>query len=642
MNPGSAPAGSTGLLARLRRALADRETRGRWLVGLTLLSTLVAATYAFTVGEDPAGRPTARPYADAPYYYAYAPSLVLDGDLDLRDEYVVTGNWYHLAPTKIGRPGNVFGIGPALLTAPAFLVGHALAVATGERRDGFSTVEQWLTMWMSVLASVAALIFPVRIATRRLAAPGAGLVAALCTLAAGPVIYYAVRQPGYAHPFATFFAAWLVDAWDASYLRPRTARTWAGLGLILGVAVLARPQLAPWAVLVLVAAVDDLSQARWRPSAPMIGRWALGAALTALAILPQLLSWRATYGELYVVPQGPGFMRWDEPAWSEVLFSSRNGLLPWAPLYAVGLIGAALGAVRRPRLFVPLLLGVAAQIWVNGAAWDWWGGGAFGGRRFDSIYVVVALGLTVLLAPALAALGRLRLRPWTEAVRRLPGAAVGLAALAATLALALGNLVAVGHYSSPSVRIGGGQPASEVLRHDIKGRLGRFVARASALANWPARRWFADRYQRELGAYDRVVGVHLLGETFPGLNSIRPRTEDHLRMNQLPAALRRGFKGGGPDGALVISGGPARLFIGLNRRGGVRAILTLWHPDRDGELVLRWNGRERVRVPVPRTPQPVELVAPDIERGVNLLEIDAPSGTLASTIDLYALDPSQP
>lgn len=639
MDPGRAGDAPGAAFARWRLALADRATRGRWSIALCLLLTLAGATYAFTVGRDPQGRPTARPYADAPYYYAYAPSLLLDHDLDLRDEYVITGNWYRLAPTKVGRPGNVFGVGPALITAPAFLAGHAVAVATGERRDGFSTAEQWLVMWMSVLASVAALIFPIRIAARRLGAPGAGTVAALCAFAAGPVVYYAVRQPGYAHPFATLFAAWLVDVWDASYLRPRTARTWAALGLVLGLAVLARPQLAPWAILPLLAAVDDLRAARWRPRPALLGRWLLGAALTALVVLPQLLTWRALYGALYVVPQGDGFMRWDEPAWSEVLFSSRNGLLPWAPLYAVGLLGAVVGAVRWPRLFAPLLVGVAAQVWANGAAWDWWGGGAFGGRRFDSIYVVVALGLAVLLAPALAAIGRLPRRPWLDVVTRLPAAALGLTAVVACLALAIGNLFVAGHYASPSARIGGGTPAAEVLRHDIGGRLGRFVGRASTLANWPARYAFARRYHRELGAYDRIVGVHVLGETFPGLNSIRPRTEEHLQLTQLPAILRRGLRGGGPDGALVIPSGHARLFLGLNRRGGVRVVLTLWHPDGGGDLVLRWNGAERTRQPTPTTPTRIELIAPTIHRGVNLLDIDAPPGTLATAIDLLAIDP---
>ena len=631
-------AGTTDATGRGRRALADRETRSRWLLALTVLITLGAATYAFTVGLDAQDRPTARPYADAPYYYAYAPSLFLDGDLDLRDEYVLTGNWYHLAPTKIGRPGNVFGVGPALLTAPAFLTGHAVAVANGERRDGFSTTEQWLTMWMSVLASVAALIFPARIAARRLAAPGAGLLASLCVLLAGPVIYYAVRQPGYAHPFATFFTAWLVDVWDASYQRPRTARTWALLGLVLGLGVLARPQLAPWAVLVVAAAVDDLRRARWRPTAALIGAWALGAALCGLAIAPQLLAWQAIYGAYYVVPQGEGFMRWGEPAWTEVLFSARNGLLPWAPLYAVGLLGAIAGAWRWPRLFGPLLIGVGVQVWANGAAWDWWGGGAFGGRRFDSIYVVVALGLAVALAPALAAIARVARGSRAGLALRVPAAALGIAAIVMTLALTVGNLFMCAFYSSPSARIGGGTAAAEVMRHEIGGRLGRFVGRVSALTNWPARYAFARRYQRELGAYDQVVGTHFLGETFPGLNSIRPRTEEHFQLAQVPGFLRQGFRGGGPDGALVIPSGRARIFVGLNRRGTLRVHVTLWHPERAGDIVLRWNGAERTRVAIGRSPQPIELIAPSLRRGVNVLAIEAPPGTLATAFELYATD----
>jgi hypothetical protein len=636
MDPGRAGAARG---ARLRLALADPATRGRWLVALTVLVALIAATVAFTIGRDPSGRPTARPYADAPYYYAYAPTLLLDRDLDLRDEYVITGNWYRLAPTKLGRPGNVFGVGPAIVTAPAFLVGHAIAVATGERRDGFSTTEQWLTMWMSVLASVTALIFPVRIASRRLRAPGAGLIAAVCALCAGPVIYYAVRQPGYAHPFATFFAAWLVDLWDASYLRPRSARTWALLGLALGLAVLARPQLAPWAILPLLAAVDDLARARGRVGGALFGRWLLGAAVALLALLPQLLAWRALYGALYVLPQGAGFMRWDEPAWTEVLFSSRNGLLPWAPLYAVGLAGAVIGAWRWPRLFVPLLVGVAAQVWANGAAWDWWGGGAFGGRRFDSIYVVVALGLAVVLAPAVAALARLRLWPLRQAAWRVPAALAGIVALAFTLALTAGNLIAASKYSAPSVRIGGGTAASTVLRDQIKGRLGRFVGRVSGWTNYPFRLDFAHRYARDLGAYDQVIGTHFLGETFPGLNSTRPRTEDRLTMREVPGFLRPGFRGGGPDGALVMADGHGRLLVGLNRRGGVSVTITLWHPGgASGEVALRWNDRERVRVPVPASPTPIELIAPVVRRGVNLLEIDAPPGTVASELVLQAIE----
>ena len=47
-----------------------------------------------------------------------------------------------------------------------------------------------------------------------------------------------------------------------------------------------------------------------------------------------------------------------------------------------------------------------------------------------------------------------------------------------------------------------------------------------------------------------------------------------LQLTQLPAILRRGLRGGGPDGALIIPSGHARLFLGLNRRGGVRGRMA--------------------------------------------------------------------
>ncbi|MBZ0235345.1 MAG: hypothetical protein K8M05_23660 [Deltaproteobacteria bacterium] len=213
------------MASRFRGALADAETRWRWLALALVGCVLVASSVALFVGEDGQGRPVARPYADAPYYYAWAPTLFLDHDVDFTNQYRETKNWYRFGVTPTRKPANVFGAGPGILSAPAFLPAHAAAVVSGEREDGFSRVELVATMWLSVLLSVTALVFPYRIAARRLGARGAGLAAALLVFAAGPVVYYAVRQPGYAHPFATFFAAWFVDAWDASFDRRRTSST---------------------------------------------------------------------------------------------------------------------------------------------------------------------------------------------------------------------------------------------------------------------------------------------------------------------------------------------------------------------------------------------------------------------------------
>src|SRR5258706_10610736 len=195
-----------------------REAR---VVRWTCAALLAIGTVVWALGREDHGLPTADLHADAPYYYVYLPSL-MHGDLDFADEYRVTQNWYRFGATPTGRPANVFGIGPALFDAPLYAVGHGLALATGSRSDGFSAWEIRLYTWSSILWTIGACFFGYRLARRRLALGSLAIVGPVVCMLAGPVVYYAVRQPGYAHPIATFFAAWFVERWGASYQDPAT------------------------------------------------------------------------------------------------------------------------------------------------------------------------------------------------------------------------------------------------------------------------------------------------------------------------------------------------------------------------------------------------------------------------------------
>jgi hypothetical protein len=259
-----------------------------------LAAVLLAAVVWMYAGRDGRGS-LARITADGWYYHVYTASLVNDVDLDFTDEYKVTGNWYRFGPTPTGRPGNPFGIGAPLMTVPLYLVGTAIAALTGGDTGGFGAAQIRLVVLASPLFSVGGIFFAWRLCRRRLVDGWPALLGPIAAFAAGPFVYYAVRQPGYAHPQALFFAAWLVDAWDASYDRPRTARTWLGLGALFGAAALARPQLAPWGFLLAIAAADD---ARRGPVPAAVGCWALGG-LAALAVFaPQLVAWKVLYGSM--------------------------------------------------------------------------------------------------------------------------------------------------------------------------------------------------------------------------------------------------------------------------------------------------------------------------------------------------------
>lgn len=541
---------------------------------------LALGTIVWALGREDHGLPTADLHADAPYYYVYLPSL-LHGDLDFTDEYKETHNWYHLGQTPTGMPANVFGIGPAVFEVPFFVTGHAIALVTGARSDGFSSWEIRLYTWASIFFSVGAIVFAYRLARRRLNLTTLALVGPVACALAGPVVYYAVRQPGYAHPLATFFAAWFVDEWDRSYDdTPRTRRTWLKLGALLGAAALARPQLALWGVLLVHPAVEDVRATR---DAKVALNWLAGAAAALVVFSPQLVAWKILYGDFYVVPQGPDFMRWDAPCWSETLFSSRNGLFTWAPAYLAFAIALCALVRRLPRLVLFLLLGVALQAIANGAAWDWWAGGSFGGRRFDSTYVAFAFGAAVIVEWIAHVVPRALERGAAWRMRASAGAALATAFV--VLELVVANLHYASKITATSARITGGEAASAVFDR-LGGTHGRVASVASALSNLPARALFAWKHDVSLDAYDRVVGVHVLGDTYPGLNA-----HGDTKIAVLPPP----------------AGGRGRVLVGLNRTGAIDVDVPL-----DGPGTVRWNGTE----------VPPHFHTDDLRRGANDLDID--------------------
>jgi hypothetical protein len=325
--------------------------------------------------------------------------------------------------------------------------------------------------------------------------------------------------------------------------------------------------------------------------------------------LPQMLAWRAIYGDWLTLPQGSGFMRWDAPAWSEVLFASRNGLFAWAPLTAVAFAGLIASARRTPRLSLALLAGVILQIVANGAVWDWWAGGSFGGRRFDSCYLPFAYGLAFLFswAPPRLAIA------WRAAV-----GVVGLVCVTSNLAYASMT-------SGPTARIYGGEPAPLILQAAGPPGVGHLAGWLSSAVTFPARAVFALRHGTDLTVYDRVVGVHVLGELYPGLNSIPPKLVENVPLRPRQPFLV-GFEGA--QGGMRMRGGRATVLTNLNRRHGPVTLTVRFLEPSSARLL--WNGGE---VAAAGAPQPT-LVAtlPSLRRGVNELTFEATPGTIVGSL----------
>lgn len=512
---------------------------------------------------------------DGASYYAQLRSLAKDHDIDLANEYTalgIAGRPDLRVPTRTGLRRTVFPVGPALLGLPFFALGEAAGRAAalfGRAPDlsGYGAVHvQAVALGGLVYGFLC--VWLVESTLRRHFRPAIARLSALLVWGATFLHWYMVQQPVMSHAPSAFMAALFLWEWDRRR-GERGVRHAAWLGLIGGLAMCVR-----WPNGVLLALpLIDLARAALRarrehgPLSPLAPRAAALAAAALLGALPQMLVWHALYGAwmLAAPPQGTDFVRLWRPFLLETLFSSRHGLLSWAPVLWLGFLGFIPLLRRRPALAGPLLAPLVVLTYVNACSGDWWAGGSFGNRRFDTLLPVLAFGL----AAALDVLrGLLRRRPLL-----LPAAVVALAALwNVPLAFA---------------RARGGLPADDAVAFDrmVDGVAGTVSDAVGSPPTWPASWLFAWRTSLPPSRYDTVVGRYL----FYRQNSQRGCIEPG-RAGDEPQLAGWGARADTPSGPARALDGPGRVFVGLDLPEDLAVSVRAQAPSAT-RMALEVNGR---------------------------------------------------
>ena len=348
---------------------------------------------------------------DARRYYVYLPSMVIDHDLDLRNDYAALdppaarrGDVESSDAAGASRVGNLAPVGAAIFWLPFFLIG-LLAQSVAELVGGGSVTWHGYGFLPQAAVLVAGIVYAggATLLTARVAEhyvePAFATAAAITVWLAGPALYYTAVSPAYSHTTAWFAVAIGLCVWLAVRERPPGGRTWLAwgvCGLAFGLAAIVRQQdLAFLAVPVLDAAARR-REAGWSGGARVTALAALGGGVL-VGIVPQLLVWHELYGWFLGNPMGGGILDTASPWWLESLVGfGFFGLFSWTPVTAVGLLG--LVALARQRLVVALsyLLPVVVFIYYQAASSAFQLGTSFGARRFVSANVVFAVGLAVL------------------------------------------------------------------------------------------------------------------------------------------------------------------------------------------------------------------------------------------------------
>ncbi len=384
--------------------------------------------------------------SDGIYYYAYLRSIVLDHDVNFANDLApfagqtVSGasisNPHVIkqlesgVTTPAGRTPNLFSIGPAIVWSPFFVITHGIAKITGSIgltgavADGFTKIELLSPSIATSLYGLLGLLFACGLLVRALPTTldakhkqkiAAGAVLAI--MFGTNLFYYLTFEASMSHGVGFFAVTLLIWAWQRWRLaKMATASAWQGIarwlmiGLLAGLVVAVRWQLL--LVVLVIPGVDltvrlirALVRKKWSAVRDEILRGGLVLLGAVIVFAPQLFAWRYLYGSWLVIPQGSGFLDWTSPNALAVLFSTRHGLFSWTPLILVAVLGVVLALVRRKQMATlpPTLPAYAIaifllQIYINGAAIEWWGGDAFGARRFTDISIVFMFGLAFLFA----------------------------------------------------------------------------------------------------------------------------------------------------------------------------------------------------------------------------------------------------
>lgn len=327
--------------------------------------------------------------SDGIFYFAPLHSLVVDHDLDFENEYRVLGaRPGYFQRTVTGRLPNNYSIGPALAWLPSYLVAHGLAGLGLYRPTGFGYPYFSAIATTSALVGFLGVVFVYRLVLAYFDEKVA-IAASLLTWLGTFHVWYMVFEPSMSHALAMSTVAGFLLL---THRGIRGGRSFFVAGLVGGLVALMRWQNVLFLSVALVVTLAE------RRRGPTLRELAAGSAGFFLVFAPQLLYWKALYGSFLLVPQGGGYIDWSSPRIEEVLFSSRHGLLSWAPVLWVALAGIPDFVRRVPALGWALVGSALGTLYVNASVHDWWAGASFGSRRFDGALPLVALGLASAIA----------------------------------------------------------------------------------------------------------------------------------------------------------------------------------------------------------------------------------------------------
>jgi hypothetical protein len=355
---------------------------------------------------------------DAPGFYAYLPSLLIDHDLDFSNQMEIQFEGQGNRGVGPSFLRNRHQVGVAITLAPMFIVAHGLTLIchgiTGSAvfaPNGYSLLYQPLCFAWIMALCIYTMVLCDRLLTRHFRVSGPAILAGiLCFWLGSNYLWYCFREPFMAHALGAFWVVATVYLFDRITLDLQDGRIQTGRILLIAFCVsmalacrLTSAFLLPFFVYLLVRIVRSGLLKEFLAILPA-ALLCIAPLLVQLAIMRLGSADKPSAGGVQAVGYDAeeGFNLFHPHLWN-VLFSDRHGLFFWSPvlLLAVGGIiwqmiarraGGAGGGWRDPLLVCFILS--FGLLWYLNASWKaWWFGSSFGLRAFVEIAGLGIIGL---------------------------------------------------------------------------------------------------------------------------------------------------------------------------------------------------------------------------------------------------------
>jgi hypothetical protein len=368
---------------------------GVWdTVYVLVLALVFVASVGLTLASLAYGENKVLILSDGKSYYIWARSLLLDRDIDFRNDYRILYGQEALPPeaavvTPAGHVVDKYPVGMAFLEAPGFVIGHLTARYVARApTDGVSVPYQIAVAWsLIVIYSISFFLLycaMLSFGVMRTWAFGFCVTALLGT----NLIHYVAKEMTMVHAagVAVFnMLLFLIVKWVGANERIRVVHGLL-LGGLLGLLFLIRNTnvlLVP----VLAAAVWTRRRIRFNELMPMLGG---AAVMTSLQPVSLWFLWGrlrfSTYFNESFTSGLSGVLN--------TLVSARHGLLVYSPWYAVMVFLVVYGVMRMPRsrcICAAVVGSFVLMAVANGTWWCWWFGYSFGNRAFVELLPALSL-----------------------------------------------------------------------------------------------------------------------------------------------------------------------------------------------------------------------------------------------------------